>query len=156
MRANDLYQRGLATLIASWEAYARGACGAAVLRQPGVISAVFPFPPERDVYNNAVLQRDLTAVERTQALEAMEAAYAAAGVNRFAAWVHESDVAMREEVERRGYAFDSATRAMGMGSATFACPDRRSSAPNSIGLAICTWSGYGRTSCAGPITPPST
>lgn len=76
--------------------------------------AVFPHPPERDVYNNAVLQRDLPPAERSIALDAMDAAYASAGVTRFAAWVHESDTAMRDEVERRGYIFDSATRAMGM------------------------------------------
>jgi GNAT superfamily N-acetyltransferase len=42
------------------------------------------------------------------------AAYAAARVTGFAAWVHESDLAMRDELERRGYAVDSSTRAMGM------------------------------------------
>ena len=133
---DELYRRGLTTLIASWEAYARGTQGAAVLRLPGVICAVFPFPPERDVYNNAVLQRDLTIAERTQALEAMEAAYAAAGINRCAAWVHERDVAMREEVERRGYAFDSATRAMGM-----ELSDLRLPRPE-IELGALDWSGY--------------
>ena len=44
----------------------------------------------------------------------MEAAYAAAGVTRFAGWVHESDKAMRADIERRGYALDTWTRAMGM------------------------------------------
>jgi GNAT superfamily N-acetyltransferase len=44
----------------------------------------------------------------------METAYAAVGVTRFAAWVHESDRAMRGEIERRGYTLDTATRAMGM------------------------------------------
>src|SRR5919201_5193800 len=44
----------------------------------------------------------------------MEVAYAAAGVTRFAAWVHESDQAMRGDLERRGYTLDTTTRAMGM------------------------------------------
>jgi hypothetical protein len=35
----------------------------------------------------------------------MEAAYAAAGVDRFAVWVHESDRVTRADLERRGYAF---------------------------------------------------
>ena len=35
-------------------------------------------------------------------------------LTRFAAWVHESDQAMRGELERRGYALDTTTRAMGM------------------------------------------
>jgi ribosomal protein S18 acetylase RimI-like enzyme len=44
----------------------------------------------------------------------MEAAYQSKGVARFAAWVHESDEAMRSELERRGYTLDEVTRAMGM------------------------------------------
>jgi len=110
----DLYRRGAETLLASWEEYARGATGAAVRRFPGVATAVFPNEPERAVYNNALLERDLTAAERADALEAMEAVYAAAGVTRFAAWVHERDQAMRGDLERRGYTLDSSTRAMGM------------------------------------------
>jgi ribosomal protein S18 acetylase RimI-like enzyme len=110
----DLYLRGAATLLASWEEYARGATGAAVHRSPGVATAVFPNEPERAVYNNALLERGLAAAERDNALDALEAAYAAAGVERFAAWVHESDETMRSELERRGYALDTSTRAMGM------------------------------------------
>ena len=44
----------------------------------------------------------------------LEAAYAAAGVAHFAVWVHESDQAMRADLERRGYTFAESTRAMGM------------------------------------------
>ena len=44
----------------------------------------------------------------------MEAAYAAAGVTRFAAWVHESDGPMRTGLEERGYTLTESTRAMGM------------------------------------------
>jgi ribosomal protein S18 acetylase RimI-like enzyme len=54
-----LYLRGSDTLLASWEAYARGAVGAAVKRLPGLAAAVFPHEPERAVYNNALLERDL-------------------------------------------------------------------------------------------------
>ena len=110
----DLYLRGAGTLLASWEEYARGATGAVVQHSPGVAIAVFPNEPERAVYNNALLERDLAAAERAYALDAMEAAYAAAGVARFAAWVPESDDAMRTDLERRGYTLDESTRAMGM------------------------------------------
>ena len=110
----DLYQRGTETLVASWEAYARGATGAAVLRSPGVAVAVFPNEPERAVYNNALLARDLAAAERAVAIDMLEAAYAAAGVSHFAVWVHESDQALRADLERRGYTFAESTRAMGM------------------------------------------
>jgi GNAT superfamily N-acetyltransferase len=110
----ELYLRGSDTLLASWEEYARGAVGAAVERLPGVAVAVFPGEPERAVYNNALLQRYLRAGDRADALDAMQAAYAVAGVTRFAAWVHESDRAMRGELERRGFTLDSTTRAMGM------------------------------------------
>ena len=110
----DLYRRGAETLLGSWEEYARGANGAAVRHFPGVGVAVFPNEPERAVYNNALLERDLAAAERADALEAMEATYAAAGVTRFAAWVHERDQALCGDLRRRGYMLDSSTRAMGM------------------------------------------
>ncbi len=111
----DLYRRGAETLVASWEAYAASAQGAAVVRSPGVACAVFPDEPERSVYNNALPERHLPAGERASAIAAMEAAYA--GVGRFAAWVHESDAPLRADLEARGYTLDTATRAMGMTTA---------------------------------------
>src|SRR4051794_12882192 len=110
----ELYARGVATAVASWEAYARGADGAAVVRAAGVASAVFPRGPERSVYNNAWLDRDMGGAERAEAIAAMEAAYASAGVGRFAAWVHERDAPLRADLEVRGYTVDTVTRAMGM------------------------------------------
>ena len=71
----DLYLSGSATLLASFEAYARGADGAAVIRAPGVAAAVFPDLPERAVYNNALLACDLAPGQRAAALDAMAAAY---------------------------------------------------------------------------------
>ena len=96
----------MATLVASWEEYARGTEGASVRRLPGVTAAVFARGPERAVYNNSVL-------EWAEAIDAMEAAYAEAGVGRFAAWVHEGDSVLRAAIERRGYTVVEATRAMG-------------------------------------------
>ncbi|HKG24849.1 MAG TPA: hypothetical protein VKB09_04330, partial [Thermomicrobiales bacterium] len=90
----ELCARGIETLLASWDAYARGVSGAMVQRAPGVAFAVFPNEPERSVYNNAVLERGLAAERRADAVEAMENAYAGAGVARFAAWVQEGDAAM--------------------------------------------------------------
>ena len=110
----ELYRRGNETLLGSWQEYARGATGASLERSPGVASALFPTGPERRVYNNALLDRGLGSAERADALVRMEAAYADAGIDRFAAWVHESDNAMRLELERRAYVFDTCTRAMGM------------------------------------------
>lgn len=110
----DLYLGGTETLLASWEQYARGAADAAVHRFMGVTTAVFPHEPERSVYNNAVLERGLATAKRREAIDAMEAVYQRAGVTRYAAWVHESDGAMRSALERRGYALDEVTRAMGM------------------------------------------
>ena len=110
----DLYFRGVQTLVASWQAYAGGSRDAAVLRFPGVTTAVFPSEPERAFYNNALLERGLASLERAEAIDAMETAYASAAVARFAAWVHETDVKMRHDLEARGYVLDGGTRAMGM------------------------------------------
>jgi Acetyltransferase (GNAT) family len=52
--------------------------------------------------------------QRGDALDAMEGAYAAAGVKRFAAWMHENDRHLRTDLERRGYSLQETTRAMGM------------------------------------------
>ena len=112
---NDLYARGVATALASWEAYARGSAGAAVMYLEGVSAAVFPSGPERAVYNNAVLGVGLGSSERAAAVDALTAAYAAAGVDRYAAWVHESDEGMRAELSGRGFTIaGESTRAMGM------------------------------------------
>ncbi len=110
----DLYTRGAATLLASWEEYARGSAGAALRRFGGVAAAVFPSDPERAIYNNALLDRDLGFTERPTAIDAMETVYRSAGIERYAAWVHESDEGMRAELAGRGYALDASTRAMGM------------------------------------------
>src|SRR5690349_18532233 len=110
----ELYQRGSRTLLAAWDQYALGARGAAVHRLAGVAAAVFPSGAERDVYNNSILKRGLPSAQRASAVAAMETAYRAAGIKRFAAWVHEADPAMRLYLERRGYQLDEVTRAMGM------------------------------------------
>jgi GNAT superfamily N-acetyltransferase len=109
-----LYRRGANTLVASWEQYAREASGAALVRSPGVAIGIFPNEPERSVYNNALFEQDLPAAERTGAVDAMESAYRQADITRFAAWVHETDVPLRGELERRGYTTTESTRAMGM------------------------------------------
>ena len=110
----DLLRRGAETLVASWEEYSRGALGAGVQRSEAAAIAVFPNEPERAVYNNALLTRDLSAADRACGIDAMEAAYAAADVTRFAAWVHESDEATCGDLEQRGYTVDTSTRAMAM------------------------------------------
>ena len=110
--------RGAATLLASWEEYARGSAGAALDRLEGVSAAVFPSEPERAVYNNALLDRDLGPTTARAAIIAMDAAYGSAGVDRYAAWVHETDDGMRAELSGRGYTLAETTRAMGMCSRT--------------------------------------
>jgi GNAT superfamily N-acetyltransferase len=132
----ELYDRGAETLIASWAAYAQGAESARVERLRGVDLAIFPRGPERGVYNNALLARGLAPAARTAAIEVMAAAYAAAGIDRYAAWIHESDTPLREGLERRGYRFDSATRAMGMDLAEIARPRPE------LELGSLDWDGY--------------
>jgi ribosomal protein S18 acetylase RimI-like enzyme len=118
----DLYARGAATLLASWEEVARGSSGAALLRPGGVAAAMFPEEPERGVYNNALLDCGLGATERARAVDAMQAAYSAAGIERYAAWVHEGDEGMRSELSARGFTVAEWTRAMGMSLGESAVP----------------------------------
>jgi len=137
-RAGDieLWDRGVATLLASWEANARGAADAAVLRLDGVTAAAFPVKPERDIYNNAVLERGLGPDARDAAVAAMEAAYESAGIDRFAAWVHEDDEAMGAELADRGYVVAETTRAMAHDLGSLPATDR------GIEVGSATWVEY--------------
>jgi hypothetical protein len=114
MADSELYDRGTATLVADWEECARAATGAEVLRAPGVAIAAFRCEPERSFYNNALLDRDLDTIQRSDAIDALEATYGTASIASFAAWVHESDAALRADLEHRGYTVTETTRAMGM------------------------------------------
>jgi GNAT superfamily N-acetyltransferase len=107
-----------------------------VHRSPGVAVAVFVREPERAVYNNALLSRGLDAHGRVRALAALEDAYAQAGIARFAAWVHETDDALRINIEQRGYILDTTTRAMGIDLDDLQLPR-----PD-IDLAPAQWSEY--------------
>jgi ribosomal protein S18 acetylase RimI-like enzyme len=110
-----LYARNAESLLASWEINASASRDARLVRAAGVAAAVFPVQPGRSVYNNALLERDLGATRRADALDAMEAAYASAGIPHFAAWVHETDQAMCRTLEACGYVLDpSTTLAMGI------------------------------------------
>jgi ribosomal protein S18 acetylase RimI-like enzyme len=133
---DELYLRGSATMLASWEQDARGARGASLQRADGVAIGVFPDGPEREFYNNALLARGLARAQRLSAIDAMEAAYAAADVRRFAAWVHERDAAMQHALEGRGYVLDTTTRAMGL-----ALEDLELPRPT-IELGSASWSEY--------------
>jgi GNAT superfamily N-acetyltransferase len=108
----DLFARGLRTAVACWASYARTIDGGAVHRLPGVDVAVFTDGPEREVFNNAVLAHDLTDHGRRDAVDAMVATYADAGITAYAAWVHESDRAMVEELTGRGLVHQETTWAM--------------------------------------------
>jgi GNAT superfamily N-acetyltransferase len=110
----ELYDRGVATMIGTWEELARGPEDAALVQRDGVAAAVFPSGPEGEFLNNALIERGLAAEMRSAAVAAVEEIYADAGVASFAAWVQESDTGMRTEFERRGYVVTESTRAMGM------------------------------------------
>jgi ribosomal protein S18 acetylase RimI-like enzyme len=133
---DELYRRGIQSALACWAEIARWTDGATIVRAPGMTAAVFTSGREREVYNNAVLDRGLSAHDGQRAIDAMEAAYAAAGLTRFAAWVHESDEVPQEALLARGYSIDEATRAMGM-----QLGESHSQRP-SIQLEVATWAEY--------------
>jgi ribosomal protein S18 acetylase RimI-like enzyme len=120
MRANDLlaptelYERMEANLLASFERYATASAGASLERARDVGIAVFPSPPERLFYNNALLARSLDAGRASAAIRTLEQAYEAAAVDRYAVWAHESERASVAALEERGYHVDTSTRAMAM------------------------------------------
>jgi ribosomal protein S18 acetylase RimI-like enzyme len=109
-----LYGRMEANLVESWARYAEGSTRARLERVPGAAVAAFPSTPERDVFNNAVLARDLDRLPAGEAIAALEAVYADAGIGRYAVWVHESEAASIAELQARGYHIDTSTQAMAM------------------------------------------
>ena len=134
--SDDLVLRGARTAVACWAEYARTTPGAAVRRLPGVDAAVFPQGPERDVFNNAMLEQGLGPSARARALDAMVDAYAEAGVTSYAAWVHESDLAMREDLAARGFQHQETTWAMGRSLDDLTGP------PPAVDLAADDWAEY--------------
>ena len=133
---SDLYRRGSATLLASWEVDARGSAGAEVVLSDGFAAAVFPNDPERSFYNNVLLHRGLNRAGRRHAIEAVESVYADAGVDRYAAWAHESDGALRVELCGSGYRLEETTRVMGMSL------DDLESKPSDVDVQTFSWPRY--------------
>ena len=109
-----LFDRQARSLVTSWVKYATASSGAEVTHENDVTICVFPSEPERSVYNNALIARGLQATAAARAVETIEKAYADAGIVAYAAWVHESDHTTIAELARRGFHFDSSTRAMAM------------------------------------------
>ena len=110
----QLFERGAATLVASWAEYARGAIGASVVRVPGAVLGVFTQEPESLVYNNALPELGLDADARAAMLAALEEEYVESGVDRYAVWVHEGDLELRDDLDERKYVVTESTRAMGI------------------------------------------
>ena len=144
----DQYRRGVDTLIASWQAYASCAAGASVGRYPGVTVALFPGEPERRIYNNSLLDRNLDPGVRGRAVAAMQAAYAASGVTRFALWVHEAEREVQCNLRRLGYTLETTTRAMGMPLDDIRLPEPR------LNLRTLDWSDYLRVFDLPPACSP--
>lgn len=134
---DDLYERQAATLVASWRAYARHSDGARVEDVEGAAVCLFPSPPERGVYNNALLPRGLGAGRAGEVIAAVEDAYCEAGIDAYAVWAHEAEPVTVAALEGRGLRFDSATRAMAMSLEDLAAPRP------GIELGDLDWEGYG-------------
>lgn len=111
---NELYRRGAATLLAAWREDARGSAEAELIVSDDFAAAVFPTEPERSFFNNVLLRRGLDGTQRSRAIDEIETAYSNAGVERYAAWAHESDHPLRAALSGSGYRLSETTRAMAM------------------------------------------
>jgi ribosomal protein S18 acetylase RimI-like enzyme len=136
-RASDrLYERQVATLVASWRAYARHSDGARVEDVEGAAVCLFPSAPESAVYNNALLPRGLGGARAREVVAAVDGAYREAGIPSYAIWAHESESDAVAALEDRDLRFDSATRAMAMSLDALAVPRPE------IELGDLDWDGY--------------
>jgi ribosomal protein S18 acetylase RimI-like enzyme len=130
------YDRQVATLVASWRAYARHSDGARVEEVAEAAVGIFPAAPESGVYNNALLPRGLDAERAREVVAAVEAAYRDAGIASYAIWAHESEGEAVAVLEAGGLLFDSSTRAMAMSLEGIALPRR------AIELVDLAWDAY--------------
>jgi GNAT superfamily N-acetyltransferase len=108
----ELFARSLATLIESWVYLASGSPGAEVRRIEGATIAAFVRRPDREFLNNVVLEGRPADLDAT--LAGIETTYARHEIERFAVWVHESNLQTAAALREHGYVFDSATRTMAM------------------------------------------
>src|SRR5690349_9485415 len=109
-----LYERMEANVLAAMQRYTTGSSGAFLRRAADVTIAVFPSPPERVFYNNALLSRGLDHARADAAIGLLEERYASAGVDGYAVWAHESEPASIACLEARSYHVDTTTRAIAM------------------------------------------
>jgi ribosomal protein S18 acetylase RimI-like enzyme len=124
---SDLLATSIASLVASWERYADWSPGARVLRDDDVAVGVFPEGSERDIFNNAVVRGDAR-----RALAAVGDAYGAAGIERYAIWVHESRADAAEVLEQAGHRVVERTMAM-VARLPVTAPARLAAAPIGTG-----------------------
>src|SRR4051794_16440029 len=101
--AREAYRRMAAGLVAASRHFAAASPGAFVQDEPGISIAVFPAPPDRSIYNSALFERGLGSADRAAAIDTMEDAYARAGIAGYAAWTHESDTPLIDDLVARGY-----------------------------------------------------
>jgi ribosomal protein S18 acetylase RimI-like enzyme len=131
-----LYGRQVATLLASWRAYARYSDGARVEELEGATVGIFPAAPESGFYNNALLPRGLDVARAGEVVAAVVEAYRAAGIPSYAIWAHETERGAVAALEGQGLRFDSATRAMAMSLDALVAPRPE------VELGDLDWEGY--------------
>ena len=118
----EQYGRMAEGLVAASRHFAAASTGAFVIDEPGVSIDVFPTEPDRTIYNNALFDRGLATDARRAALDAMEAVYLQAGVDGYAAWAHETDRPLIDDLLVRGYRLSESTRAMAIGLGELTAP----------------------------------
>jgi ribosomal protein S18 acetylase RimI-like enzyme len=96
----------------SWAYLAEGSPGAELVRLREATIACFVRPPDRDFFNNAVLDPAVEDPEAT--LAAIESAYAERGIERFAVWTRSVGEEVGPLIRARGYRHDTSTAIMAM------------------------------------------
>ena len=120
---------------------------------PGRRRRRVPEGPERE-FSTTRLSSGISTRMAAAALDAISAAYAAAGVTGYAVWVHESDAGMRA-LERRGYRLVESTRRWAWRSPRSAVRGRRSASSRRAGRSTCGSPTCPRACSRRSIPPPS-
>ncbi|HKP61834.1 MAG TPA: GNAT family N-acetyltransferase [Polyangiales bacterium] len=118
----DLYGRMRAGLVGIIGLFGTASQTSRLVRWPGVTASIVPVTPERSLFNTALFDSQ-AALDAEY--DALERAYAEAGVRAFSVWTDPGDDVQSEYLSARGLKLDGKPLAMGAEIERLALPETR-------------------------------
>jgi ribosomal protein S18 acetylase RimI-like enzyme len=118
MKNSELLERMEQSLIAFWNLLAISANGSQIVEYSGGTAAVFPSPPERDVFNNTLITNSRNFNEKQ-----LRDIYQNAGIKEWNVWFYERDTTAQAKLEASGYEYNDENYAMSVKLANLSLVD---------------------------------